>query len=60
MEDVTRRGLECRKTINRKASNRNGLGKEILSCCLKAKASTLESDVKCHSSIILVGTINRW
>ena len=52
MEDGAGRGLECPKTMDGKASNGNGLEKEIPSCCLKAKASIPESEAKCHSTVV--------
>ncbi|KAL2667497.1 hypothetical protein AAZV13_01G072300 [Glycine max] len=52
MEDGVGRGLECPKTMDGKASNRNGLEKDIPSCCLKARAPIHESEVKCHSTVV--------
>ena len=52
MEDGAGRGLECQKTMDGKASNGNGLEKEIPSCCLKAKASAPEFEAKCHSTVV--------
>ncbi|KAL1344319.1 hypothetical protein HN51_018171 [Arachis hypogaea] len=52
MEDGAGRGLGCQKTMDGKASNGNGVGKEIPSCCLKAMASAPESEAKCHSTVV--------
>lgn len=52
MGDAVERGLECQKTMDGKASNGNGLEKEIPSCCLKAMASAPELEVNCHSTVV--------
>ncbi|XP_027359819.1 spermine synthase [Abrus precatorius] len=52
MEDGAGRGLECQKIMDGKASNGNGVEKEIPSCCLKAKASAPELEAKCHSTVV--------
>lgn len=52
MGDAAGRGLECQKTMDGKESNRNGLEKELPSCCLKAIASDPELDAKCHSTVV--------
>lgn len=52
MEDVAGRGLECRKIMDGKESNRNGSEKAIPSCCLKARASAPEIEAKCHSTVV--------
>lgn len=52
MGDAAERGLECQKTMDGKASNGNGLEKEVPSCCLKALASAPELDAKCHSTVV--------
>ncbi|QCE15611.1 spermine synthase [Vigna unguiculata] len=52
MEAGAGKGLECPKTMDGKASNGNGIEKEIPSCCLKAKASAPESEAKCHSTVV--------
>lgn len=52
MEGDAGRGLECQKTMDGKASNANGSGKVIPSCCLKARASAPEVESKCHSTVV--------
>lgn len=52
MEGGAGRGLECQKTTDGKASNGNGLKKDIPSCCLKARASVPELEAKCHSTVV--------
>ncbi|XP_041013288.1 spermine synthase-like isoform X2 [Juglans microcarpa x Juglans regia] len=52
MEGVAGRGLECQKTMDGEASNRNGSEKALPSCCLKARASDPEFEAKCHSTVV--------
>lgn len=52
MEGDAGRGLECQRTMDGKASDRNGLEKVIPSCCLKAKYSAPELETKCHSTVV--------
>lgn len=52
MGDDAERGLGCQKIMDGKESNRNGLEKEIPSCCLKAMASAPELDSNCHSTVV--------
>lgn len=52
MQGGAERGLECPKTMDGRESNGNGSEKVIPSCCLKARASAPELDVKCHSTVV--------
>ncbi|KAJ0043296.1 hypothetical protein Pint_17694 [Pistacia integerrima] len=52
MEGDAGKDLGCQKTMDGKASNRNGSAKKIPSCCLKAKASAPELEAKCHSTVV--------
>lgn len=52
MEADAGRGLGCQKTMDGKESNGILPKKEIPSCCLKARASVPELEVKCHSTVV--------
>ncbi|XP_058786799.1 spermine synthase-like [Vicia villosa] len=52
MGDAGERDLGCQKIMDGKESNRNGLEKEIPSCCLKAMASAPELESNCHSTVV--------
>ncbi|KAG8653014.1 spermine synthase isoform X2 [Manihot esculenta] len=52
MEDSAGRGFEYQKIMDDKVNNGNGSERAIPSCCLKARASAPELDVKCHSTVV--------